>query len=78
MIPPTLASYVYRQSEGREEAIVEAVLRKNSTSLWISFSATDLADEGPCSSVHGHVSAEVVVGVEDLAALGTREDLQEE
>lgn len=29
----------------------------------------DLADEGPGSGVHGHVTSEVIVGVEDLAAL---------
>ena len=37
--------------------------------------ATDLTDERPCSRMHGHVSGEIVVSVEDLAALGAGEGL---
>jgi len=32
----------------------------------------NLADEGPHARVHGHVARQVVVGVEDLAALAAR------
>ena len=38
--------------------------------------AAHLAHEGPRPRVHGHVSGEVVVRVEDLPALGTRERLR--
>lgn len=37
--------------------------------------SADLAHEGTCSSVHGHVPRQVVVGVEDLAALAAAEAL---
>ena len=37
--------------------------------------SADLADEGPGAGVHRHVSRQVVVGVEDLAALRTGEGL---